>query len=239
MLRRSKLVIALVMSATLAQGQLPSRPKPAAEWMGVRYQTSSALLSGLTIKNTVYTAGYESEYSRGSKILFYGGVSQTVIPSSGSTITEFKSDRALYLEGQVEQALGLLYFSGGFRRYSAVGTSRENLGAITNEFANEYTLWEFPVSAGLRETVGRITLAFGASKTYLYGKNLVKIKMSDQGRTTSFGSLNQSFIDQQSPVFSAMVRVAFSPTYSLGLTVESDGKNTTLIHITFYTPVKK
>jgi len=207
--------------------------------MGVRYQTSSALLSGITVKNTVYTAGYESQYSRGSTIAFYGGMSQTVIPSGDSTVTEFKGDRAFYLEGLAEQSLGWIYVSAGIRRYTAAGTSRETLGAVINEFKNNYTLWEFPVSAGIRKTMGRITLALGTSKTYFYGSNTVKINMIDQGKTISFGSLNQSFIDQQAVVYQGVLRVAFSPEYSLGLSVETDGKETTLIHFTFYTPVKK
>jgi len=219
-------------------GQLPSRPQPVREWMGVRFQTSSAAFSNLTLKNTVVNAGYEVTYPKGYAIAFYVGTSQALIPSRDSTVTDLTGDKALYLEGRLEQSLGILLFSAGVRRYTLNGSVKESLGAISNKFTHAYTLWEFPVSVGLRETVGRTTLALGVSKTYLYGKDVVEIAMLNGGQTTSFGSLNQSFIDQQELLYSGTFMMEFSKNYTIQLTVESNGKDTSLFHFTFYTPVK-
>ncbi|RMF09593.1 MAG: hypothetical protein D6762_03300 [Candidatus Neomarinimicrobiota bacterium] len=209
------------------------------EWMGLRFRTSTVKLSTLSMESQVYAAGYEGKVGYGGTLRFYGGFTRTGVPSGDSLITDFKGDRALYLEGSWDQALAFLFVTAGTRWYKAVGTVKEDLGRVTNRYANSYMIWEFPVQAGVRIPIRWVTLELGVSQTYYYGKDDVKIQVVDGGKTVDFGSVNQTFIDHQNLLYRGNVRIKLTPDYTLGLEVETDAGATTIYSLTLYTPVKK
>jgi len=220
-------------------GQGFSVTRPVSEKTGVRYRNSVAKVSGWTIKNQTYCVGYEMVYSTRTTFGFYGGMNSTQIPSSQLGLSDFSGERSTYLEGRLKQTWGFIYLTSGVRRYKAPGLTSETKGNSVIHYDNVYTLWEFPVGIGLQETVNQTTLALGVSQTFLYGENQVGVKITSPGQTSNFGTIKQTFSDQQTLLYSGTLLIGILKNYTLGFTVETDGQATTLANFTFYTPVKK